>query len=868
MKAKLIRSLREKWILRNHDRSVEINVEVPSTIFEILIDKHLIEDPFYGNNEHTMQHIYNDEWEYEVNFDLEEHLLSYKHLILRFKGLDTFADIHLNGTSLGSTENMFRSYEYDITKLVKESNNRLKVVFESPVQKAKQFVEEYKKKLKNSHGIPGVPYLRKAQYSFGWDWGPKLPDIGIWKDVEIEAFDDLKIESHYVDMNFSYNKSHKHINDHEVYYSSNISHVELHVSTQLSNKIENKLINDLELRCTIKGPDGIEGETLFELSKPELKVKFNLEYPFVWWTHDLGKPNLYDLSISLYYKKKKVDSFKSRFGIREIKLIREQDKWGETFYFTLNRIPIFSKGANWVPIDSFLSRGKKKGLYEQNIENCLAANMNVIRVWGGGVYEDNKFYELCDENGILVWQDFPFACAIYPIHEDFFKNVILEVIDNVKRLRNHPSLAMWCGNNELEQLWNWLLNLSELRNPDEIEKYEKGYLTLFKEVIPDLLKKYDPRRPYWPSSALDQYDGTKVLSPDPNNPESGDSHYWRVWHGGASFKSYRKFDSRFMSEFGFESFPSIKTIESFCPEDQLYLDSPIMNNHQKNEGGNKKILRYMRKRFSIPREFEKQIILSQITQAEAIQYGVEYWRQNRNDFHCMGSLYWQLNDCWPVASWSSFDYYGRWKALHYFARRFYNHILPSVREHKESFELWIINDNPYHQSVNYYWKLYNSQGELLKEEIYELEISPCYSKCIEKVKLSEIKSNSERNNLILFYGIESQPLVKGMRLFDSPKRFDLKKPNIIWDFEKIIDDKEDLIVKIRIKSNSIVLYLFITSNKYDFIASNNFFSMEPDEEQEIILTDINLVKKDDSQYLNIRKEDFNILSLFELMENA
>jgi beta-mannosidase len=860
-------SLNGKWKLRNKDGSILIHIEVPGTVFEALTNKQVIDDPFYGNNEALAKDIFNDDWEFETEFDLEDELLAYNHLLLNFNGLDTYAEITLNETKVGETGNMFRCYSFDVTNILEKKHNVLKVSFRSSMQKAKEFLEEYKVRLRNTHSMPGVPYMRKAQYSFGWDWGPELPDIGIWKNVEIEAYNRLKIESYYIDTIFHYNDPKKDLSRFNRYQKLNIDFVDLNITTQLSDKIINNDIYDFKLKCTITGPDGISLEKEFDLSKDDLLINFRIEYPYIWWTHDLGKPNLYDLKLSLYHRNKIVDCLQSKFGIRDIKLIRNPDKWGESFYFSLNGIPIFAKGANWVPVDSFLPRGKKLRIYEQNIQNCTAANMNFIRVWGGGIYEDNLFYELCDEHGILVWQDFPFACGIYPIHDEFNDNVIEEAKENIIRLRNHPSLALWCGNNELEQLWNWLLIRSELRDKELIEKYKKGYLILFKEIIPNLIKEYDPQHQYWPSSALDKYNGLKMLSKNPNNAESGDSHFWKVWHGGASFKSYRKFDSRFMSEFGFESFPSIKTIRSFCSEEDLYLDSPIMNNHQKNEGGNKKILRYMRKRFNIPKEFEKQIILSQITQAEAIQYGVEYWRQNRNEYHCMGSLYWQLNDCWPVASWSSFDYYGRWKALHYFARRFYSPLLLSVREFKNSFELWITNDHPSARSGNYFWKLYNDQGELLKEGFYKVQVPPCYSKRLENVDISEFQFESKESTNVLFYGIEGQDLSNGMRLFDAPKRFELKNPEIIWDLKKTEEDKEHLKYQINIKTKNIALYVFITSKKYDFIASDNFFSMAPEEERVIELNHIKPVSKDDQPFI-INKDTFNIYSLYDLIDNS
>ena len=866
MKSKKIQSLNGKWTLRNHDGKLKVSADVPGTVFETLLEEKIIKDPFYGINEHEINKIACEDWIYETQFEVNDEILSYKYIILNFKGLDTIADIKLNGIHLGRVDNMFRSFEFKINDILKKSNNLLEVEFKSPIQEAAKLVDEHRVKLKTTHTMHGLPYIRKAQYSFGWDWGPELPDIGIWKDVELIAFDGMEFDSYYVDMDFTYNKDLKSLSKTNDYDRLNIEKVALKIIVKLSEVLKPDDVTEFELKCTITGPDDISYFGVCDLSKSDLIIKYEIDYPFVWWTHDLGIPNLYEIDLSLYYNNEKIDSIKEKFGLRDIQLIREPDQWGETFYLRLNGIPVFAKGANWVPIDSFIPRGKKLGIYEKNINNCLAANMNMIRVWGGGVYEDDLFYTLCDKLGILVWQDFPFACAIYPIHEKFVENVRKEAIENIKRLRNHPSLALWCGNNEIEQLWKWLLDNAELKEPLLIQKYEKGYLDLFKEMIPDLIKTYDPRHPYWPSSALDRYDGTKVLSTDPNNSDKGDSHFWKVWHGGAPFKSYRKFPSRFMSEFGFESFPSIKTIKSFCPEDQLYLESPIMSNHQKNDGGNQKILRYMRKRFSIPQDFEKQVILSQITQAEAIQYGVEFWRQNRNEFHCMGSLYWQLNDCWPVASWSSFDYYGRWKALHYFAKRFYIPLLPSVKEYKDTIEFWITNDYNSPHSVNFYWKLFNNEGEVLINGSYKKEIPPCTAQLLETVSLSHFKIDIEMlKQNVIFYGIEGDDLSKGFRFFKAPKKFEVKNPKISWDLEEI-KNEDSLKCIIKIRCENVAFYVHIDSEDYDFIASDNYFSMEPNEERTIILNDIKLINDfEDKPVLN---NSIMISSLYDLIKNA
>jgi beta-mannosidase len=488
--------------------------------------------------------------------------------------------------------------------------------------------------------------------------------------------------------------------------------------------------------------------------------------------------------------------------------------------------------------------------------------MNMIRVWGGGIYETDEFYNLCDILGLLVWQDFPYACAIYPYHEEFFKNIQLESKQNVIRLRNHPSLALWCGNNEIEWLWRLELKASEIEEDNLVKKFKDGYIKLFEEILPRLLERYDPNHSYWPSSPSNGFPGQNLGFINSNSASKGDSHFWEVWHLNKPFKAYRKFNSRFMSEFGFESFPSIKTIEEFCPSEQYDIFSPIMENHQKNSAGNKKILDYMKKRFSIPAAFENQVILSQITQAEAIEYGVEHWRRNRNQHHCMGSLYWQLNDCWPVASWSSLDYSNRWKALHYFAKRFYQPLFASVNESKKYAELWVTNDYHIQRNVRLEWKILDYRSNLIKSGKEQLIISPCTSFLVNKIDYEDIIKRSEQIILFNLFDNESGDLIyQNFRLLDAPKRFPLKSPSLAWECRK----PADFNYEIEISSKELALYVFIDSNKFDFIASDNFFVLEPNKSKIIVLTELNLVYSSEPNPL-VNKSDFIVKSLYDLIE--
>ena len=863
-------SLSENWVLLHEEKSLNIPTVVPGSVFETLIDNGVIDDPFYGLREQEVSWVYESKWVYETEFDLESDFLKHECILLRCYGLDTISEVILNGENLGTANNMFVRYDFKVKSILKSKGNRLIVKFESPTVKSREKKENGGINLNTGYAaIPGVPYLRKAQYSFGWDWGPKLPDIGIWKPIELVGYDSLKIDSIYISQNFNYNKNLNKLSELEENTDLGVMSTDLAIEINLESNLSISELNNYNLKVDLKAPDGklFTFEKAINILNP--KVKFTLDYPNLWWTHDLGTPYLYDLSVTIS-KNGIIDSLKQKIGIREIRLIQNKDKWGKSFFFMLNGVPIFAKGANWIPVDSFIPRGKKRGLYQSNLFNAKEANMNMIRIWGGGIYEDDLLYDICDEIGILVWQDFPFACAVYPPDEEFIENIKIEATQNIQRLRNHPSLALWCGNNEIEWLWKNELYRSEIIEVDKINEFKSGYLTVFENILPELINKYDPNHSYWPSSPSNGFVGSSLGTQNSNSPDIGDSHFWDVWHRNKPFKAYRKFDSRFMSEFGYESFPSIKTLENICPTEQFDFFSPIMENHQKNSAGNKKILNYMKKRFKIPPEFENQVILSQITQAEAIQYGVEHWRRNRNDFHCMGALYWQLNDCWPVASWSSLDYFGRWKALHYFAKRFYQNVFASIKEDKNSVEFWLTNDLKERKSVVFEWKMFNSDSNKISEGIFEVDISALSSNMVGTLNVNKIDIIEEKiQDHIIFYQLKTHDKIiidQGMRLFDAPKRFNLQDPFIKWEILKIEDeDLTDLKVNIKVSNEFIALFVFLDSEEYDFVASDNFFSMEPNEAR---IIQLNQLKKRDGSSLSIqeiKREAFYIRSLFDLI---
>ncbi|MBF9016608.1 MULTISPECIES: glycoside hydrolase family 2 protein [unclassified Oceanispirochaeta] len=802
------RALKQNWILSCPEHNISLPVEIPSTVFESLLDASIIEDPFYGDNEKSLSWVYESQWNYSSELVLEKEDLDADELILRFHGLDTLAAVNLNGKILGQVDNMHRCWEFNLLKETKDTlvpgTNTLEIEFRSSTAAGRAETRRYGRNLREfpffmkSPTLRGASYIRKALYSFGWDWGPQLPDTGIWREVEIERIQGVKLINLQSCQTHSYTDAHKgHYPDHPI------------EKTELRVRCESENPSGLECHISLDGPGFNEKKIL-----KDNEVLFEINNPSLWWTWDLGEAVLYELKAEYYKGEQVVDQIVQKIGLRDLKLIRDKDRWGETFYFSLNGVPLFARGSNWIPVDSFIPRGKKAGLYEKRIQDALDANMNMLRVWGGGIYEENLFYDLCDEKGLLVWQDFMFACMPTPKHPAFYDSVIGEASDNIRRLRHHSCLALWVGNNEIEGGWKSLFYW--LRFP----RYKKSYLYLFEDLLSSLVQELDSGREYWPSSPSS---GGSFKNPESEN--SGDSHFWSVWHGGKPFSAYREHYSRFMSEFGFESFPGMKTISSFAKESDWSFHSNIMENHQKNVAGNKKILKYMKKRFSIPASFEDQVTLSQITQAEAMEYGVDHWRRNRQDYRCMGALYWQINDCWPVASWSSVDYYGRWKALHYFAKRFNSPIYCNASESDSSVEIWGVNDRRQSEELTLEWSLCDVSGKVLRQGKKDCIFHPADSALLEQIDLE----NGDERQGILFYSLwrEDKPFYRGMKLLKAPVKYHFNDPGLSWKSEE-----KGGSITVTVKAEAPAVYVHWRSD-IDGNGSDNYFSLMKDEEYSV-----------------------------------
>ena len=682
--------LNSGWQFRQRDSGTWLPATVPGTVHTDLRANGKIEDPFYRMNELQLQWIDKKDWEYRTEFTVSEEIGEKVNQRITFTGLDTYADVYLNGEKLGSTDNMFRTWRFDVEGKLKVGRNELHIVFASPTLKGREEMERYGLRLPadNDQSVRGgmgddrvSVYTRKAPYHYGWDWGPRLVTSGIWRPVILEAWNDVKVEDVFIR--------------------------QPSVTKEMAQLVAEVCVNsDKQQNVTMAIMN--EGKVLLreqkELKKGENKISipYVIQNPRLWWSNGLGEQNLYDFTIQVTSGGGMVAEKKVTTGLRSLKLVRQKDQWGESFGFELNGVPVFAKGANAIPNDVFLPR-VTRDLYEKMVLDAANANMNMIRIWGGGIYEDDAFFEFCDKYGIMVWQDFMFACAMYPGNQEFLASVRLEAIDNVTRIRNHPSIALWCGNNENALAWRhgapggwgWKNAFSK----EEQDTVFKAYYTVFHEILPEVVNDYTDGDDYWPSSPM--------AGPEPDQhgldgTTSGDQHYWGVWHGFRPLESFDEVTTRFCSEYGFQSFPEMSTIETYALPEDYDIESEVMKSHQRSYIGNGRILDYMKMYYRVPDEFEQFIYMTHVLQGLSTKMGIEAHRRNMP--YCMGSLIWQINDCWPVASWSTTDYYHKWKAAHYVMRDCFKEVIVASKWEGDTLAIYAVSD-----------RLEEIQGELIIE---------------------------------------------------------------------------------------------------------------------------------------------------------
>lgn len=813
------KELNANWTFNQVGKNEWLPATVPGTVHTDLIASEKIEDPFYRLNEHQLQWIDKVDWEYKSTFIVDKPCLKRDRIELSFKGLDTYADVSVNGTKVLSSDNMFREWQADVKDILKEGENELHIVFRSPINEG---IKKYDAQgyiiptSDNDQAINGEVeggkmvsiYTRKAGYHFGWDWGPRLVTSGIWRPVYLKAWDEAKIENLQIIQN-------KVAKDKATFTAI------FEVDAAKKGKATITLTND--------GTQLAKAPIVLVEGIKKYALDFEIENPKLWWTVGLGEPNLYNITGELMVDGKK-NTEDTRIGIRTLELVREKDDDGTSFYFKLNGHPVFMKGANYIPNDVFLPRVTDKN-YRTVVETAKNSNCNMLRIWGGGTYEKDIFYELCDENGILVWQDFMFACAMFPGDKAFLENVKQEAIDNVKRLRNHPSIAMWCGNNEILAAWNdWGWGEKEKakskKNADEIWQ---AYVDIFHKILPGVVKEYDSQRSYWgssPSSGL----GVKA------DLVNGDEHYWGVWWGKEPFDTYATHLARFMSEYGFQSFPEIATVRKYATPDDYDIFSEVMKSHQRSSIGNGTIEHYMLKEYKKPKDFESFLYVNHVLQAEGIKFALEGHRRAMP--FCMGSLYWQINDCWPVASWSSTDYYQKWKALQYYAKKGFSPVLVSPYEEGIKFKIGIVNDRLEPLKAEMKLRLVDFDGQVVWEEAHLIEVPANSSDDYYNVNKNELRYEyrNQLNELVFTTELVENGVIlsKNYYYFLPFKNLKIPSPTVEHSIAKNTDGYD-----ITLSTDKLAKNVYLQIGDDDGFFSDNYFDLLPNEKVNIHLkTDI------------------------------
>ncbi len=766
---------------------------VPGGVHTDLLALGKIPDPFVADNELKVMWVAESDWEYRYNFSLDAGLLANEQVALVCEGLDTIADVYLNGTYLGHVENMFRRWEWEAKNLLRDGGNELHIVFGSPVR----FITAKQTQLPLLGGgdIPGGPHLRKAPCHWGWDWGPKLPPIGVWKEIRLEGYS-VRFEDIHLRQT---------LNEHVASLSADIS-------AEAGDREE--VI--ASIRVTSPGGEQFEKNEkllrLYEGASCFANLSVEIPDPQLWWPNGYGSQPLYEVEVTLKDGKEILDQRAYQIGLRTIELRQKPDQWGKEFTFSVNGVRLFAKGADWIPTDSLPTR-ITESMLEGLIKSAVDANMNMLRVWGGGYYPEDMFYNLCDRYGILLWQDFMFACGIYPADADFFENVRVEAIENVRRLRHHAALALWCGNNEMEQGWcDWGWN-----KPDDPlnQRLKDGYDRMFHQMLPELLKDEDPDHSYWPSSASANtpFEGS-------NNQVQGDCHYWDVWHGRKPFTAYRTQYPRFMSEFGFQALPPLKTIATYADPADWNMTSYIMEHHQRSGSGNGLMIAQMTDTFRMPKDFASLAYLSLILQAEGIRYGVEHWRRNRN--RVSGTLIWQLNDCWPGASWASLDYFGRWKALHYAAKRFYAPLLLSVADYGKTMKVHVTSDLVQPADVVVRWRLETIDGKRLDGGEKTLRAAALADTLASSYDFSTLVSPENQRNVVFVAELwQDDKLVShSVTPFVANKHLELHRPAL-----KVQSHVEGQTLCVDISARTLARFVELSIDGTDTVFSDNYFDI-------------------------------------------
>ncbi|MBM4148268.1 MAG: glycoside hydrolase family 2 protein [Lentisphaerae bacterium] len=737
-----------EWSVSPADGKWSIKAAVPGGVHNDLLNAKRIPEPFYRDNEQKVAWVGETDWVYTRDFTVSAEIIAREKVLLQCDGLDTVARIEINGALVGKTDNMFRTWEFDVKPRLRAGTNTISITFTSAMAHVRKM---NRKEFLPAWGVgqfrlDGGGWIRKQPCNFGWDWGPALVTCGIWRGIRIAAFDTARLTDIHIRQN----------------------HARGAVTLSIAASVQRAGRGSLRAVVSVSHAGKTVTEADAVVRGGRAVVSVTVRDPKLWWPNGMGGQPLYEVTVDLVGADGELlDTGARRIGLRTLELQREKDKWGESFRFAVNGKAFFAKGANWIPADAILARLTHAD-YARLLADAVAANMNMLRAWGGGIYEHDMFYDLCDELGICVWQDFIFSCGTYPTFDaGFMANVRAEAEDNVRRIRHHACVALWCGNNELEQ---GLVG-------DEWTKWTMSwddYKKLFDVLLPDVVKRLDPDRPYWPCSPHSPVGDRK----DFNNASCGDAHLWSVWHGRKPFEWYRTCEHRFNSEFGFQSFPEPRTVHGYTRASDRNITSPIMELHQRSGIGNDAIVQYMLSWYRLPTTFDSLLWTSQILQGMAIKYAVEHWRRSMP--RGMGTLYWQINDCWPVASWASIDSHGNWKALHYMARRFFAPVLVSGLEDMErgTVEVHVTNDRLAGFSGNAAWTLTNIEGRRLARGAFPVKIGERKSAKVGVIDASEVARVHGRENLLIWLDLveRGRTISDNLVLLARPKSMDLPLP--------------------------------------------------------------------------------------------
>ena len=781
------------WQFREAGKDNWSPATVPGCVHTDLLANKLIDDPFYRDNEQKQQWIGKTDWEYQTHFAVTQATLRRENIELVFAGLDTYADVYLNDTLILKAENMFRTWRVDCKRALKPGDNILRVRFRSPIKEVLPVMARIKYELpaSNDQGEKTSPYTRKAPYQYGWDWGPRFVTSGIWRPVSLEAWNQARV----ADVQIVTDK-----------VASDVASLTANVEVEANATVQATVIVNNLTNHTVAG----RKEIALTKGMNRVSLGFSLAHPKLWWPNGLGEHPLYNFQAEVIIGGAPIDQERTRIGIRTLELRQTPDDSGKSFAFFINNVPVFAKGANWIPADSFPTR-ITRAKYRQLVGSARDANMNMLRVWGGGIYESDDFYDACDEMGILLWQEFMFACSMYPATPEFLDNVRHEAIDNVTRLRNHPSIVVWCGNNEIETAWlhwGWKQNLPASLWDD--------YKKIFHGVLQEVVASYDPTRPYRPSSP------SANLEEDPEKQRIGDTHYWQVWHAALPFSEYEKQRPRFMSEYGFQSFPQIETVKTYTLPNERDIQSPIMLAHQRHPRGNQLIREYMLREYPEPKDFESFLYVSQVLQAEGIRIGAEHLRRimPRN----MGSLYWQIDDCWPVASWSSIDYYGRWKALQFFARHFYANLLISPHLEDGSLKFYVVSDETKPTSATIRVSVIDFNGKVIQQRDQVTTVAPLASRSyFETAPTDLLKGTDAKNAFVYCELVVGGKVVSSHDYFFAPfKELRLPQPGITYDVAPASGG-----FRLTVKSERFAKAVYFSAGDSDGAFTDNYFDLIP-----------------------------------------